>query len=327
MLDLQEQFSSQPFKNHHALPAFAPFGQPSMKVGFGVGPHAETRTSAGRKRSRDEAAIDLEDSDFSQQDATAAFESQESREYTEGTTPNGLPIDADSQTRTWAEEMATLSLPVTPPMIQERPRLRNHKSQRLDLSAISAITEKLNTSVGHTPSSSPIRQSPTRREPTVDDFTMHLGIGWSRISSDEDMQAAARGWAKYIDNHFQITEPKILLQSRGLASYLVEAREGWFLFGEDLTQGRLVATSLDRTFEHLRISPPVFDGDEIMVVLAETTKTSTEAPYEVMMDTPHIYAGSMNRRKEYLNNSEMEIHESGAHGPDGQAPDDRMDMS
>jgi hypothetical protein len=48
--------------------------------------------------------------------------------------------------------------------------------------------------------------------------TVHLDIGWSRISDNEHIQATARGWARYIENHFLVTNPKIRLESLGLKS-------------------------------------------------------------------------------------------------------------
>jgi hypothetical protein len=101
-------------------------------------------------------------------------------------------------------------------------------------------------------------------QPVVDDFTLHLGIGWSRISDDGHIQAAARGWARYIENHYPVTNVKILLESRGLQSYLVEATEGYFLFAENLRQGRLVSTTPEGTLNNLKISPPMFDGPTTM---------------------------------------------------------------
>jgi hypothetical protein len=121
-------------------------------------------------------------------------------------------------------------------------------------------------------------------EPTIDAFTIYLGIGWSRISDGEDIQAAARGWTKFIENHYPVSDVHIRLQSKGLASYLVEAREGWFLFGEDLKEGRLVSMSLERTFENLKSTPPVFDGEETLYAAAETPRVDIEAKHEVLMD-------------------------------------------
>ena len=142
----------------------------------------------------------------------------------------------------------------------ERPNLRSAKSQRLDFSSTSAIAEEV---MSNGALMTPITASPAN-EPTIDDFTRHLGIGWSLLSANEDIQAAARGWTKFINNHFPVADAKIRLQSRGLASYLVEANEGYFLFGEDLKQGRLVSTSLGKTWENLRGPVPVFDGDVVM---------------------------------------------------------------
>lgn len=328
MLDFQQQFSSQPFAKDKALQALAPFGQQSLKIACGLESQRHIPSAAGRKRSRDEAAANLDDDAYFPQAATPLTESTErgwgSDEGTALIGSNGFIVDAGSQTGTWAEEKGEQSLPAAPPARLGRQMLRSRKSQRLDLSATSAMAEQ-NFSNGCTPSSSPTRQSPTRQDPTVDDFTMHLGIGWSRVSSDEDMQAAARGWTRYIENHFQITDPKILLQSRGLSSYLVEAREGWFLFSEDLKQGRLVATSLERTFVHLRTSPPIFDGEDVLVAVAETLKA--EVPHEVMVDAPHVYAGSMSRRKEYLKSTGTAINGVDGQVSNGQAPADEMDMS
>lgn len=324
MLDLQQQFSSETFAKDEALQVFAPFGQQSLKIACGLESQRQIPSAAGRKRSRDEAAVNLDDDAYFPQAATQAAErGWGNDERTALIGPNGFIVDAGSQTGTWTEEKTEQSLPAAPPARLGQ-MLRGRKSQRLDLSATPAMAEQ-KFSNGSTPSSSPIRQSPTRRDPTVDDFTMHLGIGWSRVSSDEDMQAAARGWTKYIENHFQITDPKILLQSRGLSSYLVEAREGWFLFGEDLKQGRLVATSLERTFAHLRTSPPIFDGEDVLVAVAETLKA--EVPHEVMVDAPHVYAGSMSRRKEYLKSTGTPINGVDGQVSNGQAPADEMDMS
>lgn len=328
VLDFQQQFSSQPFAKDTALRAFAPFGQQSLKIPCGLESQCQIPSAAGRKRSHNEAAANLEDDSYFPQPSTPLAESTEGRwENDERTTlisPSAFIADAGIQTGTWAEEKTEQSLPSASPDRLGRQMLRSRKSQRLDLSATPAIGEQ-KFSNGRMPSSSPARQSPTRRDPTVDDFTMHLGIGWSRVSSDEDVQAAVRGWTKYLGNHFQITDPKILLQSRGLSSYLVEAREGWFLFGEDLKQGRLVATSLERTFEHLRTSPPVFDGEDVLVAVVETVKA--EVLHEAMVDTPHVYAGSMNRRKEYLNSTGATVNGVDGQISNGQAPTDEMDMS
>jgi hypothetical protein len=219
-------------------------------------------SGAGRKRSRDEAALNLEE-DFPVREPAAPPENEDEWEYGEGMTlvkpaGSGYTIPAGSQTGTWAEEKAEEKARAVAVPSSEGPILRSAKSQRLDLTSTPSIAEAA-IGVVMTPCSASPGTGPS--EPTVDDFTRHLGIGWSLISADPDIQAAARGWSRYIDNHFPITDVKIRLQSRGLASYLVEANEGFFLFGEDLKQGRLVSTSLERTWENLRGPVPAFDGE------------------------------------------------------------------
>jgi hypothetical protein len=181
----------------------------------------------------------------------------------------GCIIEAGSQTGTWAEEKAeqertkaaAAAIAASAP---ERPILRAAKSQRLHLSSTPSISEEVLSNGTLVLPGSPERTN-GHAEPTVDDFTRHLGIGWSSVNTaDEDIQAAARGWTKFIENHFPITDGKIRLQSKGLASYLVESNEGYFLFGEDLRQGRLVSTSLENTWVNLRGPVPIFEGDIIM---------------------------------------------------------------
>lgn len=174
---------------------------------------------------------------------------------------SGYILEAGSQTGTWAEEKAEEEKATAlAAAVAERPIIRANKSQRLDFSATPVIAEDVSVN-GHPSPGSPERYT----EPTVDDFTRHLGIGWSSVDSlDIDIQAAARGWAKFIENHYPVTDAKIRLQSKGLASYLVEANEGYFLFGEDLKQGRLVSTSLERTWVNLSSAVPVFDSGVVM---------------------------------------------------------------
>lgn len=250
---------------------------------------------AGRKRSRDEATPDFDSNDALDEPAQPAqIEGEDEWVYGEGMTlikPGGSNyiIAAGSQTGTWADEKAedearaAAAIAAVSQPSPERPILRSAKSQRLDLTSTPSIAEE---GFSHSSVATPGAGSPGKsgEEPTVDDFTRHLGIGWSLISADPDIQAAARGWAKYIDNHYPVTDAKIRLQSRGLASYLVEANEGYFLFGEDLKQGRLVSTSLEKTWDNLRGAVPVFDGDGVMEA-GETPKSNGEMEaHAVKMD-------------------------------------------
>lgn len=242
-------------------------------------------SAAGRKRSRDEAAVNLDPPEKIAEPVIQ--ESEDEWVYGPGMTlirkTGGYVADASSQSGTWVDEKAAAetarkseeALSLQQQMSQDRPSLRSHKSQRLDVRSSNSNP----TSRGGSPlrdTSNPMTaSSDSLAGPIVDDFTVHLGIGWARIG--ENIQVAARGWARYIENHYPVTNAKILLESRGLQAYLVEATEGYFLFAENLRQGRLVSKTADGMLQNLKGTPPVFDGPVTMDA-SETTRPSNAGP-------------------------------------------------
>ncbi|KAB5583693.1 hypothetical protein GE09DRAFT_1050473 [Coniochaeta sp. 2T2.1] len=250
-----------------------------------------TCMAAGRKRSRDEAAVNL-DAPEKLVEPPVIKEAEEEWEYGPGMTlikkNTSYVADAASQSGTWveekaAEEQARKAEDALLAQSQQRPSLRSNKSQRLEMTPTLAAVD------GQNSRSSPTRDlgnpmassSDSLAQPVIDDFTLHLGIGWSRISEDEGIQAAARGWARYIENHYPVTNAKIRLESRGLQSYLVEADEGFFLFAENLRQGRLVSSNAERAIQNLKTSPPTFEGANTMEAMetpmpAETSSHSSD---------------------------------------------------
>jgi hypothetical protein len=236
--------------------------------------HIRASSAAGRKRSRDEASVNL-DPPEKLFEAPAFKEPEDEWVYGPGMTlikkSASYVADAASQSGTWVEERAAkeearkadAALLAHEQLAQSRPSLRSHKSQRLDMTTATSADERFpsrRSSPTRDTSSPMTASSDSLAQPIVDNFTLHLGIGWSRISDDSHIQAAARGWARYIDNHYPVTHAKILLESRGLQSYLVEASEGYYLFAENLRQGRLVSVTAEGALQNLKSSPPVFEG-------------------------------------------------------------------
>ncbi|KAK5635261.1 hypothetical protein RRF57_010973 [Xylaria bambusicola] len=254
-----------------------------------------TSSTAGRKRSRDEAGVNLDVEEAKLENIEPVKEPEDEWIYGEGMvlikSPSSYVASAGSQSGTWLEEKAAAdekrrNEEARAINQQARPSLRSHKSQRLDMNSVSlsgAKTQVKRTSPGRDidPALSTSGLSTdTSTQPIVDNFTLHLGIGWRRISEDEHIQAAARGWSRYIENHFPITNAQIRLESKGLQSYLVEASEGFFLFAEDLRQGQLVSTNVDQTLLNLKSTPPVFEGLEVM--------TAAESPRPVDISSPQL---------------------------------------
>ncbi|KAI2468429.1 hypothetical protein F4781DRAFT_269830 [Annulohypoxylon bovei var. microspora] len=304
-----------PSAAHQGAFGMSPFShQPSpfsRSMGFGV--HSSWSQSpinrsstAGRKRSRDEAGVNLDVEEAKLETIEPVKEPEDEWVYGPGMvlikSPSSYVADAGSQSGTWVEEKVasneTRKNEEARAINQQgRPSLRSNKSQRLDLNSIAIPKgeQQINRSspvrdVDPTVSASGL-SADASTQPIIDNFTLHLGIGWSRISTDEHIQAAARGWAKYIENHFPVTNVQIQLESKGLQSYLVEAAEGFFLFAENLRQGQLVSKNLNQAFANLKTSPPTFEGPEVMSaaesprpVGAPSPQASAVTPLDIEMD-------------------------------------------
>lgn len=257
--------------------------------------------TAGRKRSRDEADINLDVEEAKLATIEPVKEPEDEWVYGEGMVlikkSSAYVTDAGSQSGTWLEDKtsateARRNQEARALNGQDRPSLRSHKSQRLDMNALS-----MGANESKTGRSSPRRDqlnitattagsnADNQNQPFIDNLALHLGIGWRRISDDEHIQAAARGWARYIENHFPVTNVQIQLESKGLQSYLVEASEGYFLFAENLRQGQLVSRDLNQAVRNLQVSPPVFEGAEVMNAASTPQATLDRAPVlDVEMD-------------------------------------------
>lgn len=179
----------------------------------------------------------------------------------------GRAIAAESQTGTWYEEQLEEERRATAKaeaQLKEDMEARNRpaKCQRLDVPPDPPVHSKVELLTYS-------RNPPELyASPAINAVSVMLGVGWSAISSEEHTQSAARGWAKYIENHYpSLNDVEILLKSEGRQAYLVRARdriEGLYLFSEDLNDGRLVAHDWESCIRKLRVSEVDFDGREAM---------------------------------------------------------------
>lgn len=112
--------------------------------------------------------------------------------------------------------------------------------------------------------------------PVIDNITIMLGVGWSCVNGDQDVLAAARGCARYIERHYPLSSAKILLKSKALDASLVETGEGYYLFHEDLNQGRLVSKNWDTCLANLKYSSKItFEGLETLYARRSPSPLST----------------------------------------------------
>lgn len=179
----------------------------------------------------------------------------------------GFSIAAESQTGTWAEDRNTEK-----EAIAKRPIAISRKSQRRD----SQIC-------------------PTQASPVIDDkgntletLMSYLGVGWKSMA-DPILEAAARGYAKYIERHYALANVVVMLQCDSLSAYLVRAQEGgcvesYWLFEESLNRGQLVSSTLQGTANNLRNkSNIVFEGPQIQAI-AQSPSPPPQAVADIDMD-------------------------------------------
>ena len=137
----------------------------------------------------------------------------------------GIATTAETQTGTWFEDQLAMKLQPgvegeaaqTTDSEGESPK---RKMQRRDTSSNADVTTPTH------PNGSPKANGV---DPTIDQYTQLLGVGWTYVGESSGRAAMARGFARYIDNHYPLTDLEVLLSSSSLESYLVKSSEGYFL--------------------------------------------------------------------------------------------------
>lgn len=260
-----QQVASQPPLG--SIPGFAPSAAP-----------LQTSTRLSRKRSRDEAAVNLDP-------PAKISDAEEGWVYGPGMVlikaAKGYVPDASSQSGTWLEEKLEADERKLLEEQQGNIEPRSHKLQRVGRSL--NVDTTLAVPMKNSAAAASEAAKSADVAPIIDDFTIHLGIGWRKISEDLDIQAAARGWARYIENHYPVTNTCIRLESKGLQSYLVEASDGFYLFADNLRQGRFVSATVCGALKNLQTSPPTFDGVESLVAADSPSPSSAETSMDSEM--------------------------------------------
>ncbi|KAL8717133.1 MAG: hypothetical protein Q9225_005599 [Loekoesia sp. 1 TL-2023] len=97
-----------------------------------------------------------------------------------------------------------------------------------------------------------------------DPMTLALGLGWRSIGNEPERQAAARGWAKFIERRYTIDSVKVL--ARRTDDYLlVVASDGIYIFTDVISHGALVARSWSECVAEFRVNPRLEFGDRRMI--------------------------------------------------------------
>lgn len=109
-----------------------------------------------------------------------------------------------------------------------------------------------------TPSTEP--PNPGFHLPHVGKYSLLLSIGWTKRGIAPDVLAATQGYCRYIEKHYPLTNVDFCLEHKGKELYLIKSDEGYLLFKDDLTEGKLVSRDFQATLARLQSPPVQFDG-------------------------------------------------------------------
>lgn len=194
----------------------------------------------------------------------------------------GRSLAAESQTGTWyedhLEEERRAAAEAAAAMEQEKLEAlgRPSKTVRLDSPA---------PGIGSVDTPLAAMQQPLAgtETPAIDSASIMLGIGWKEVASDANMAQAARGWARFIENHYpMLGGVEILCKSDGHEVFLARAtqpQDSYWLFKEDLTEGKLVATTQEACVQNLRAVPMVFENDTVLKAASTPAIPAPPAAY------------------------------------------------
>ncbi|KAK5070955.1 hypothetical protein LTR64_003930 [Lithohypha guttulata] len=191
---------------------------------------APVSTKPSRKRSRDETAFEQAEAENPTFSAPPEPIPEEPI-YGEGMVllnpSTGRALAAESQTGTWYEDQVEKQAIAKAAEAAQRPKMPvSRKSQRISQSSIQVALNLPNSGAP----ASPPKSTPNTE---IDEATLALGIGWTKMSSeDPDLQAAARGWARYLE--------------------------------ENMLEGKLVGRTWESTLTNLRAQPMHFEGTEVL---------------------------------------------------------------
>ena len=179
----------------------------------------------------------------------------------------GRSTTAETQSGKWFEDQLAMKLQTDSEgkaiaMTGSEGDLPRRKVPRRDTSSDADPTTAAN------PTESP---RATVAGPTIDQYTHLLGIGWSCVGENSNLAAMARGFGRYIDNHYPLIDTEVLSKSESLDSYLCRTSQGYFLFKEDLSSGQLVANTWEDTLANLRCSPVKFSQTQIFAASSSRT--------------------------------------------------------
>ena len=226
---------------------------------------------AGHKRSRDDLTAEDDDNDELPAAPTSVplpIGSQSingpSMTYNFPSQPGPSNNSTNTQANLfWMQQQQQQQASQSSSSFSDRQRATARKSQRMSRASNQLDQPRLGNSnkndemvanIDHSRNSS-VNSINNINQPTIDAASHALGISWTQLTGDPALEAAARGWSRYIANNFMLTDVQILLHSKSDrdGGYLVRAvMDGelrYCRFSEDLDWFQIVAVQSGNNME------------------------------------------------------------------------------
>ncbi|KAL1303394.1 hypothetical protein AAFC00_006787 [Neodothiora populina] len=228
------------------LPANGLFNQLSGNSTTSIPPTPSAGCLAGRKRSRGDTDDDLDDN------AIAAPIAQPSVPKGEPTYGPGMTLIYPSDSRGhYASEPAVEEAAVEAAATNERPIMRNRKSQRTTARASDESAAL------------PLPEQSLASEPLIDQATRLLGISWMRLDRYEGGRINQRAYTRWIECHYpSLVKAELWFENSSIPGYLGTAfnkatgAQQYLLWSFDLKQAVLVTRQPSELIPLLSTTPP-----------------------------------------------------------------------
>ncbi|KAL9014166.1 MAG: hypothetical protein Q9173_001180 [Seirophora scorigena] len=234
-LPQQQQTTFCPSSFTHLIQHHQPW-KPIMDPAFPT-----TSQTSSLKRSREESPAEYAAFTDSKVQRVASSNSLQDEGMTEVFTAAGRAVSRPGGSQTWLDGQTEQSLQDTHTSTSQAGEKGRRKFQKQD--------------AGQRPSATadPVPASELSLAPeelTQAQLVAQLGVGWDP-SKDSHWQAAALGWARYIEKTFPLKNVKVLAKHTD-GNHLVKATDGLYMFDENMTVGALIGKSWGECVKELR---------------------------------------------------------------------------
>lgn len=159
---------------------------------------------------------------------------------------------------------------------EDRPRHKMSRSNAANDIADSGAPDAGTRSTSHSASLEDTASSNSNSD-QIDEYKLKLGVGWEAPDTTQDHVAAAlRGHQNFLQKSYLLSQVQIVAQCKPHHCCLVQSEQGWYLFDDDLSTGRMLAKDKRTALVNLATIPTVFKENEPVLGSGRAKSSSPE---------------------------------------------------